>query len=68
MTESQIEGVIGRFAAASSAVVKAGFTGVQVHAAHGYLLSQFLSPAANRRTDRWGGTATGRRRLLLEVV
>jgi 2,4-dienoyl-CoA reductase-like NADH-dependent reductase (Old Yellow Enzyme family) len=59
MTESQIAAVIARFAAASRAVIDAGFTGVQIHAAHGYLLSQFLSRAANLRSDRWGGGPIG---------
>ncbi|MGW4243336.1 NADH:flavin oxidoreductase/NADH oxidase family protein [Nocardia sp. NPDC004722] len=57
-----------RFARTAELAVAAGFSGVQVHAAHGYLLSQFLSPLANQRTDEYGGTAENRRRLLLEVV
>ncbi|MFS9598986.1 2,4-dienoyl-CoA reductase, partial [Klebsiella variicola] len=44
------------------------FTGVQIHGAHGYLLSQFLSPLSNQRTDRWGGSLENRARLLLEVI
>lgn len=68
MSEAQIAEVIARFAASAHAAEKAGFTGVQIHAAHGYLISQFLSPLANRRSDRWGGELTNRARLLLEVV
>jgi 2,4-dienoyl-CoA reductase-like NADH-dependent reductase (Old Yellow Enzyme family) len=68
MTEDDIQDVIRRFAAASSLAEEAGFSGVEIHAAHGYLLSQFLSPRTNRRTDRWGGTLANRARLLIEVV
>jgi 2,4-dienoyl-CoA reductase-like NADH-dependent reductase (Old Yellow Enzyme family) len=68
MSESDIEDVIQRFANSAALAEKAGFTGVQVHAAHGYLLSQFLSPLTNRRTDRWGGSLENRARLLLAVI
>jgi len=68
MSESDIAEVIQRFATSAALAEKAGFTGVQIHAAHGYLISQFLSPLTNRRTDRWGGTLENRARLLLEVV
>ncbi len=68
MTESDIGRVIGQFGQAASSTVAAGFTGVQIHAAHGYLISQFLSPATNHRTDAWGGDAARRRRLLGEIV
>ncbi|CAM5416164.1 NADPH dehydrogenase [Streptomyces tanashiensis] len=47
---------------------EAGFDGVEVHAAHGYLLSQFLSPLVNRRTDQWGGSAGNRARMCCDVV
>jgi 2,4-dienoyl-CoA reductase-like NADH-dependent reductase (Old Yellow Enzyme family) len=57
-----------RYARTAEVAVHAGFAGVQIHAAHGYLLSQFLCPAANQRDDRYGGTPENRRRLLLEIV
>ena len=68
MTEDDIQDVIQRFATSARLAEKAGFTGVQIHGAHGYLLSQFLSPLSNHRTDRWGGALENRARLLLEVV
>ena len=68
MTEEQIQDVIQRFATSARLAEKAGFTGVQIHGAHGYLLSQFLSPLSNQRSDRWGGSLENRARLLLEVI
>jgi 2,4-dienoyl-CoA reductase-like NADH-dependent reductase (Old Yellow Enzyme family) len=68
MTEAEVLNVIDRFAHAASVVRDAGFTGLQIHAAHGYLISQFLSPRVNRRTDAWGGSLENRARLLLEIV
>lgn len=68
MSAANIEEVIQRFADTAHAAEQAGFNGVQIHAAHGYLLSQFLSPLINRRTDEWGGSLENRARLLLEVV
>jgi 2,4-dienoyl-CoA reductase-like NADH-dependent reductase (Old Yellow Enzyme family) len=68
MTEAEIAEVVTRFAATARAAEEAGFTGVQIHAAHGYLLSQFLSPLTNRRTDAWGGSLANRARLLLDVL
>ncbi len=68
LTEVEILEQIKRFATTAALAVKAGFDGVQVHAAHGYLLSQFLSPLANTRTDAWGGSAEKRRRMLIEAV
>jgi 2,4-dienoyl-CoA reductase-like NADH-dependent reductase (Old Yellow Enzyme family) len=68
MTEAQILQVIGRFISTAKLAEHAGFSGVQVHAAHGYLLSQFLSPLTNQRSDRWGGSLENRARLLVEIV
>lgn len=68
MSQAQIDEVIERFAATAYAAEQAGFTGVQIHAAHGYLLSQFLSPLTNKRGDQWGGNLANRARLLLDVV
>jgi len=68
MDEQDIAEVIQRFARTAELAEQAGFTGVEIHAAHGYLLSQFLSPLSNQRTDRWGGSLTNRARLLIEVV
>lgn len=68
MTEADIAEVIARFAETARLAEAAGFDGVQIHGAHGYLLSQFLSPLANQRTDQWGGSLENRARLLLEVV
>ncbi|AIG01639.1 FAD/FMN dependent oxidoreductase [Pseudomonas fluorescens] len=68
MTSSVIEEVIQRFANTARLGEQAGFTGVEIHAAHGYLLSQFLSPLTNQRTDEWGGSLENRARLLLEIV
>ncbi len=68
MTEAEIKEVIERFARAAELVKRAGFTGVQIHGAHGYLVSQFLSPHHNRRTDDWGGTPEKRRRFVLSML
>lgn len=68
LDEAEIAALIQRFARTAVLAEQAGFTGVQVHAAHGYLLSQFLSPLSNRREDRWGGSLENRARFLLEVV
>ncbi|MEV0341313.1 NADH:flavin oxidoreductase/NADH oxidase family protein [Nocardia sp. NPDC050713] len=65
---SDIADLRSRYARTAELAMAAGFAGVQVHAAHGYLLSQFLSPLANQRTDQYGGSPQNRRRLLLEVV
>lgn len=68
MTEVQIAETIERFAVTARRAEEAGFDGVEIHAAHGYLLSQFLSPLANQRGDRWGGPLENRARLLLDIV
>jgi len=68
MSPLQIEEVIWSFANAAGVCQRTGFTGVQIHAAHGYLLSAFLSPQSNVRDDAWGGSLDNRSRLLLEIV
>lgn len=68
MDSAEIEEVIARFAATAAAAEQAGFNGVEIHAAHGYLISQFLSPLSNQRKDEWGGSLANRARLLLAVV
>jgi 2,4-dienoyl-CoA reductase-like NADH-dependent reductase (Old Yellow Enzyme family) len=68
LTVDEIHDVIARFAIAAGELCEAGFDGVQVHAAHGYLVSEFLNPLANRREDRWGGPLANRARLLMEIV
>jgi 2,4-dienoyl-CoA reductase-like NADH-dependent reductase (Old Yellow Enzyme family) len=67
MTVEDVQGIVEAFAAAALRAKAAGFDGVQIHAAHGYLLSQFLSPAFNRRTDEYGGGVENRTRLVLQV-
>ena len=68
LTVPEIEEIVRRFGVCAAAVKTAGFTGVQVHAAHGYLLSQFLSPRTNLREDQYGGPLENRARPLLEAV
>ena len=68
MTQTDIDDVITRFTQTALQAEKAGFNGVQIHAAHGYLLAQFLSPLTNKRDDKWGGSLQNRARLLLEIT
>ena len=68
LEDSEILDIIARFGAAAKIAQDCGFTGVQVHGAHGYLISSFLSPVTNLRKDRWGGAIDNRARLLIECV
>jgi 2,4-dienoyl-CoA reductase-like NADH-dependent reductase (Old Yellow Enzyme family) len=68
MGEDNIEEIKNRFVRTAQLAEQSQFTGVQIHAAHGYLLSQFLSPLSNQRRDRWGGAIENRARLLIAIV
>ncbi|MEP1206371.1 MAG: NADH:flavin oxidoreductase/NADH oxidase family protein [Rhizobiaceae bacterium] len=68
LRDEEITEIISKFAKTAELAESSGFTGVQIHAAHGYLINQFLSPLTNRRKDRWGGSLQNRARLLIEVV
>ena len=68
MTDSDIAGVVSAFAAGAKRAQTAGFDGVQIHGAHGYLLSEFLTPFFNRRQDQYGGSIQNRARIVLEVL
>jgi 2,4-dienoyl-CoA reductase-like NADH-dependent reductase (Old Yellow Enzyme family) len=68
MDEEDIRHAIGQFATTAVLVREAGFSGVELHAAHGYLISQFLSPHTNKRTDAWGGSLANRARFLIESL
>ena len=68
LTTGEVEQLVADFASAAARCERAGFDGVQVHGAHGYVLGQFLDVARNTRTDRYGGDAAGRARIMHEVV
>ncbi|MGH8504402.1 MAG: NADH:flavin oxidoreductase/NADH oxidase family protein [Stenotrophobium sp.] len=68
LTGDEIEDLIRRYGNTARIAQKVGFTGVQIHGAHGYLVSQFLSPRHNHREDQWGGSAENRRRFVLAVL
>lgn len=68
LTSREVSLIVDRFVRTAQVAESAGFDGVQIHGAHGYLVAQFLSPLANRRDDAWGGDAERRRRFVLEIV
>jgi 2,4-dienoyl-CoA reductase-like NADH-dependent reductase (Old Yellow Enzyme family) len=68
MTVDDIRALVAQFADAAERARRAGFDGVEIHAAHGYLIAEFLSPASNKRTDDYGGGLENRARLLVEVI
>lgn len=65
---TEVEQLVEDFVSAAARVEKAGFDGVEIHAAHGYIICQFLSPGINRRTDRYGGSLENRSRVLFEII
>jgi len=67
LTETEINAIVDKFALSAQLSKEAGFTGVQIHGAHGYLVSQFLSSRHNQRTDQWGGSIENRMRFVLSV-
>jgi len=68
LTDAEIHALVAKYAHTAALCKEAGFDGVQIHGAHGYLVSQFLSPLANRRSDHWGGSIENRMRFVQEIV
>lgn len=68
LSSEEVKAIVTRFADTAEAAKSAGFDGVEIHSAHGYLVAQFLSPLTNRRKDKWGGVLENRARFLLEIV
>jgi len=68
LTQDEINQIVEKFQNASKRAKKSGFDGIEIHAAHGYLLNEFLSPLTNKRTDRYGGSVEKRSRILIEIV
>ena len=68
LAQNEIAALIDAFSAAAARAVRAGFEVIEIHAAHGYLIHEFLSPISNRRDDQWGGGFDARVRFLLEIV
>lgn len=68
MTTKDIQKLVVDFTSAGKRAIKAGFKVIEIHAAHGYLINEFLSPLSNHRTDEYGGTLENRSKVLLEIV
>ena len=68
LTTEEVEGLVKKFVTGAVIAQKAGVDGVEIHAAHGYLVSQFLSPHTNKRTDKYGGSFEGRMRFVTEII
>jgi 2,4-dienoyl-CoA reductase-like NADH-dependent reductase (Old Yellow Enzyme family) len=68
MTTSDIDNVVEQFASTAQLASKAGFDGVEIHAAHGYLLAQFLSADSNHRSDTYGGSPAARAKIVIEII
>ena len=68
LTTEEVEGMVRKFVTGAVIAQKAGVDGVEIHAAHGYLVSQFLSPHTNKRTDKYGGSFEGRMRFITEII